>query len=98
MTNAVVFVLTRHLLPDAQQCISYCMLHGYHVIGVIKDDWKAAMALAVEGKAPVIVAACPEHVDPGREPRVEYVSHDRPRAAGGPREERTHIIRRTEAE
>lgn len=100
MTNAVVFVLTQYLARDADRCIQHCVAHGYTMIGLIKDDWKAAMALALEGKASVIVAASPAHVDPDREPRVEFVAYDSPRPTSSApgisqRETRTRIIRRS---
>lgn len=95
MINAVVFVLTQYLARDADRCIQHCITNGYAMIGLIKDDWKAALALAVEGKASVIVAASPDHVDPEREPRVEFVSHQPALAEsdGRRRDERTRVIR-----
>lgn len=102
VTNAVVFVLSQHLLPDAERCIAHCLAQGYHMIGLIKDDWEAAMKMLHEGKASVIVAADPQHVDPLREPRVEFVALHRPRNAGPAasrpgKGERTQLIRRNAA-
>jgi hypothetical protein len=90
MVNAVVFVLTRHLLPDAELCISYCIAHGYNMIGVVKDDWTAATQYLYSGKAHVLVAADARHVDPDRQPRVEFVADHGP--SGRPR---TRIIQRS---
>lgn len=101
MINAVVFVLTQHLLPDTERCITYCLARGYHMVGVVKDDWAAAIAMLIDGRASVIVADSPDHVPPDREPRVEYVCHagrTRPSNAGpgsSPRETRTRVIRRS---
>lgn len=99
MINAVVFVVTKHLLPDTERCISYCLARGYHMIGVVKDDWAAAIAMLVDGRASVVVADSPDHIPADREPRVEYVCHagrTRPNAGPGisPRETRTRVIRR----
>lgn len=100
MINAVVFVLTQHLLPDSDRCISYCLARGYRMVGLVKDDWEAAIAMLITGKASVIVAESPDHVPADRQPRVEYVSHAgpaRPENAGpgiGQRETRTRLIRR----
>lgn len=100
MINAVVFVVAQHLLPDTDRCIRYCLERGYHMIGVVKDDWPSAIAMLIAGKASVIVADSPDHVPPDREPRVEYVCHagrTRPSNAGpgiSPRETRTRVIRR----
>jgi hypothetical protein len=80
MTTAVVFVLTQYLARDADRCIQHCIAQGYEMIGVVKDDWEAAIALTKKGDASIIVAASPDHVPPDREPRVEYVAYDPPRS------------------
>jgi len=98
-TAAVVFVLTRYLLRDTDRCLEYCRQQGYRFVGLIADDWAAAIELTRSGEAQVIVVADPEHVDPDRTPRVEFVAHQMPQGAGpaGPRPgaaPRTHIVRR----
>ncbi|SNY29178.1 hypothetical protein [Paractinoplanes atraurantiacus] len=111
--EAIVFVLSGHLLPDADRCIRYCLSRGYNMIGVVRDDWRAAMEMLADGRAEVLVVADPQHLDPNRTPRVEYVSHAEPavaaavpepdRPAGATarqpksRTERTRVIRRTAA-
>ena len=85
MTEVVVFVVTKHLLPDAARCIGYCVARGYHVIGIIKDDWSAAINMLIDKQAAAIVAADPSHLDPNRVPRVEYVIHHGPGGQDRPR-------------
>lgn len=85
MTAAIVFVLTEHLRPDAARCIGYCVSRGYHVIGIVKDDWTAAINMLNNKQAAVIVAADPGHLDPQRTPRVEYVIHHGPDGKSRPR-------------
>lgn len=96
MINAVVFVLSQHLLPDADRCIQYCLGHGYAMVGLIKDDWGAAITMLIDGKASVVVAASPDHVPADRTPRVEYVCHAAP-PAGRARTVRTSRINRSGA-
>ncbi len=89
VTTAVVFVLSRYLLPDADRCIDYCRAQGYAMVGVITDDWHEAMHMLHEGKAVVLVVADRQHLDPERAPRVEAVADRGP--TGRPK---TQIIRR----
>lgn len=74
LTEAVVFVLSSHLLPDAGRCIDYCRVRGYRMIGVIKDDWRAAIEYIYDGRASVLVVADVDHLDPNRMPRIEVVA------------------------
>lgn len=85
MVNAVIFVLSRHLMTDADRCIRHCLMQRYNIVGVIKDDWMAAIRMTREGTATVIIAAGPDRVDPDREPRIEYVTHDGPHGQHRPR-------------
>jgi hypothetical protein len=103
---AIIFVTAGHLLIDAERCIRYCAARGYKMVGVIRDDWPAAMDMLHDGRAEVLVIADPEHLDPERAPRVEYVAYNEPpaAAAGGrtqparnARTERTHVVRRNAA-
>lgn len=84
-THAIVFVLGRYIMPDAARCIGYAIGRGYHVIGIVKDDWQAATDMLIEKQATVIVAADPRHLDPNRVPRVEYVIHEGPEGQHRPR-------------
>lgn len=84
-TQALVFVLGRYLRPDAEACVHYCLARGYHVVGIVKDDWAAAVNLVRQGKATVIVAADPHHLDPQRTPRVEFASENGPDGQHRPR-------------
>lgn len=105
--DAIVFVMSSHLLPDADRCIRYCLARGYRMIGVVRDDWAAATRMLLDGRAQVLVVADPQHLDPDRLPRVEYVCHEEPAASNhvagavrpkpGSRTERTRVISRTAA-
>lgn len=73
MTHAVAFV------PDgpvdevyANQCFAHCAHRGYTLAGIVRGDWSAAVAMVAAGLASVIVFARREHLDPAREPRVEF--------------------------
>lgn len=111
VVQAMVFVLSHRLLPDAGICIEYCITHGYHMGGVIRDDWAKAVDYLYSGKCEVLVVASDETLDPDRTPRVEVVAHQqgqpqpRPQRPDVPtgrrpslrRGERTRMIRRTAA-
>jgi hypothetical protein len=90
--NAMVYVLSDRLLPDAQICIDYCLRQGYTMGGVIRDDWDKAIDYLYSGEAGVLIVADDETLDPDRTPRVEVVAHmpTRNRACVP----RTRIIRR----
>ena len=96
-TQAIVFVLSKHLMPNAHICYEYCLTLGYHAIGLVRDDWQKACDYASAGEADVIVVADEGDMKPDRTPRVEVVAHD-PRFAGPAARpggaERTHLIRR----
>jgi len=99
MTSAIVFVATQYLLTDAHRCINHCIAHGYHMVGLVKDDWGKAMEYLHEGKASVLVIADPEHLDPDREPRIEIVAdEEKPPADPTGRQIRTSRITRPNAE
>lgn len=74
-THAIVYVLTSRLLPDADICINYCLAHGYHVVGVVRDDWRTACGYLYRGEADVAVVADARSLNPQRAPRVEVVAH-----------------------
>jgi hypothetical protein len=102
MTEAVVFVLSRHLLPHAAICYQYCLSLGYHAIGIVRDDWDDAWDYIRDGTADVIVVADETDLEPDRSPRIEIVAHTlqgagpavtRPGTA-----ERTRLIRRRTSE
>jgi len=100
-TTAIVFVPSDRLLPDAHRCITHCLAQGYHMIGVVRDDWGEAMRLLQTGTADVIVVADEEHLDPNRTPRIEVVahyqtSHRHGRPISG-RRTRTRTLKRTAA-
>lgn len=103
MTEAVVFVLSKHLLPHAHICYQYCLTLGYQAIGIVRDDWGEAWDYITKGEADVVVVADETDMEPTRLPRVEIVSHASPMGAGpaGTRpgiDERTHLIRRRTGE
>lgn len=103
MTQAVVFVLSKHLLPNASICYQYCLMLGYNTMGLVLDDWAKAWSYVTSGEADLIVVADPQDMEPDRAPRVEVVSHSMQQGAGpaGARpgtSERTHIVRRRSAE
>ena len=104
-TEAMVFVLSRRLLPDVGICIEYCLAQGYHMRGVIQDDWRKACDYLNSGECDVLVVADDRSLNPDRAPRVEVVAHlhTRPEAPDVPtgrrggrhrRNERTRMIRR----
>lgn len=105
--EAIVFVMSNHLITDADRCIKYCLARGYHMVGVIKDDWMAAMDMLHDGRAEVLVIADPQHLPADRAPRVEYVAFEdphatdhapgAPRSARNQRTERTRVVRRNAA-
>lgn len=104
-TNAIVFVLSSRLLPDAGVCIEYCRSLRYHMKGVVQNDWNKACQYLSEGKADVVVVADARTLDPDRTPRVEVVAHqhtrptrpDVPTGRRPSRGERTRMVRRTAA-
>lgn len=103
MTQAVVFVLSRHLMPNASICYQYCLTLGYTAIGLVRDDWAEAWAYVTRGEADLIVVANPQDMEPGRTPRVEIVSHSTQQGAGpaGTRPgtaQRTRLIQRQNEE
>jgi hypothetical protein len=71
----MVFVLSNRLMPDAGICIEYCRVLGYHMCGIVKDDWTIAMDYLHAGQADVVVVADDRSLDPDRAPRVEVVAH-----------------------
>ena len=75
-TTAMVFVLSGRLNPDADICIRYCLAHGYHVAGVVRDDWYTVCGYLYRGEADVVVVADAHSLDPERAPRVEVVAHE----------------------
>lgn len=100
VTEAVVFVLTQHLTPDAPRCIDYCLARGYHMKALIKDDWSKAISYITSGLATVLVVADVDHLDPGRTPRIEVVAdrlRNDPPAGGGERRHRTSRLNRRDA-
>lgn len=101
VTEAIVFVLSGRLLPDADRCIRHCITQGYEMVGVVRDDWSLAMEYLADGRASVLVVASDRDLDPDRAPRIEVVSHYRRpnsplslRCTG----ERTHIVKRRNGE
>ncbi len=73
--RAMVFVLSHRLLPDVGICIDYCIAHGYHMDGIVKDDWTKAVDYLYSDKCDVLVVAGDETLDPDRIPRIEAVAH-----------------------
>lgn len=100
-TEAIVFVLSKHLLPNAAICIEYCVRSGYNMVGVVRDDWTEAMRMVHSGTADVIVVADERDMAPDRTPRVEIISHQNARSAGPaavqPARRRTSRITRPDA-
>lgn len=97
-TQAIVFVLSKNLMPNAHICYQYCLTFGYHAIGLVRDDWTAAWEYITRGEADLIVVADETDMEPDRTPRVEIVAHQ-PRGAGPAAtrpgaSERTRIVRR----
>jgi hypothetical protein len=86
--NAVVFIPAEHLAQHLGQCLTYCEAKGYKLAGVVRDDWCAVARMVAGGIVGVVVVARADHLDPGREPRLEVVAELEP----GHR--RTRIIRR----
>lgn len=95
MTTAIVFAPTAFLYPDVAKGIQHCIRRRYHMIGVVKDDWKTAMDYLADGTADVLVVADPTHLDPRRAPRIELAVDDVP---PGPSEQRTRLIDRSAEE
>lgn len=93
MTTAIVFVLSKYLLPDAGLGVNYCLAHDYEV-KLVKDDWEAAMGYLHDGTADVLVIPDESHLDPDRTPRIEVVAHHQAARADGTPHERTRLIRR----
>jgi hypothetical protein len=73
--QAMVFVLSHRLLPDAGICIEYCLRQGYVMCGVVRDDWDKAIDYLYRREADVLVVADARTLDPDRTPRVEVVAH-----------------------
>lgn len=104
MTEAVVFVLSKHLLPHASICYQYCLSLGWHAIGLVRDDWGKAWEYVREGKADLIVIADDSDTELDHTPRVKVVSHTEEPMVAGPavtrpgKGERTQLIRRRTGE
>jgi hypothetical protein len=90
MTRAIVYVppLTEYAESAAS---SFAHLHacGYEFKGVVRD-WATAMRMMGTGEVSVVIVNDRRELLPDRKPRVEFVSHSRPRW----QDERTRIIRR----
>lgn len=91
-TQAIVFVLTEHLMPNAHICYQYCLTAGYHAVGIVKDDFGQAQRYVLEGKASVIVVATDADLAPSRATRVEVVAQHR--KPGNERQVRTERLNR----
>lgn len=74
MTTAIVIVSSEHLLPDVGRGVNYGLARGYHVVSVIKDNWKQAVQMLNDGAADVLIVADPHHLTIDQEPRVEIAT------------------------
>lgn len=79
LTDAIVFVMSQHVLTDVERCIAYSLARGYNVIGVVRDNWQQAIDYLHDGTATVMVVAARNKLDPCREPRIEAAAE-----GGGP--------------
>lgn len=91
VTSAVIFVKSTDFDPHATRCVAYCEERGYHLTGLIQDDWSAVVKTLAAGEAEVVVVSEERHLDPDRRPRIEIVAHQ---VAAPIRAQRTRIIRR----
>lgn len=94
MTSAVVFVISKYLENDANQCLDYCAARGYEIAGLVRDDWDAALNVIRAGLATVVVVAAAERLDASCTPRMEVVAGQpiAPPAAANSRRRRTNRI------
>lgn len=90
MPSAVIFVpYGQGKLRYGSQCLTYCSVRGYDVVGVVVGDWSAVVDVVIRGRAGVVVVARVQHLDPNREPRVEVAILDpRPRDVATARDRR----------
>lgn len=74
MTKAVIFLPPNVPLDGrfAEQSLDHVTRHGYDLLATT-SDWSEAWGLLRNGQAQVIVVARRAHLDPAREPRVEFV-------------------------
>jgi len=100
LTIAVVSVPIEQEPIYVTQCLEYCALKGYEVVGVVVGDSAAAIAMLMNHTAGVLVIARPEHLDSEAardvEPRIEFADPPNlPHTAR--RARRSRIIRRDAA-
>lgn len=95
VARAVIFVPQIYQVAQyAATCLEHCARHGYEVVGLVHGDWKAAAEMLYGGSVAVLVVARPDHLDPGRLPRVEVVPDSEPVSpvAGTPARRRPRSI------
>lgn len=92
MTRAIIYVPAGEFDPHATRCINYAEDRGYELVGIVRDNWPAALKMAQDGDAPVVIVSEDSHLDPEREPRIEVVAHEY--SNGSRWEKRTRVIRR----
>ena len=88
--TAIIFVPSTEFDPHATRCITYAEERGYRVVGIVRDNYDAAMAMTRAGRAEVLIVSEEGHLPPRRKPRLEIVAH----TASVRYAERTRIIRR----
>lgn len=75
LTTAIVIVSSDHLLPDVGRGINYGLSRGYHVVSVVKDNWKQAVQMLNDGAANVLIIADPHHLGVDQDVRVEVATN-----------------------
>ena len=72
--RAFIYIPAGAYESHAARCYDYLEHKGYEFIGLVRDDWRAAVDMLYTGRADVGIVAA-DYLDPRRKPRFEYVSN-----------------------
>lgn len=78
MTDAIILLPPGDPIDGefAQQCMAHIGRRRDYRLYTILDNWADVMQVLATRPATVVVAARPEHLDPDRQPRMEFVGEE----------------------
>lgn len=76
-TPAIIFLPDEEPLDGkfSRQCVTHIERRGYRLLTILRD-WATVMQVLRNREAHVVVVAREEHLDPVRQPRVEFVGEE----------------------
>jgi len=74
--NAVIWAPTPHIVEASVVCLAYARATGYHIEGIVHDQWENVMDLIQKQVVQVVIAAERHHIPRDREPRIEIVAEE----------------------